>query len=117
MADALIREAKGILAWIVEGWMAYQERGLGIPDGILAATDEYRRENDCTFRFLQECTAQGGFCRLSLLRERFMCWCGANGVEYLSDRELSRYLVNRGYQRYTNDGTCFRGLTLIEEDE
>jgi putative DNA primase/helicase len=42
----LLTERAGILAWMVKGAIDYLEGGLRVPDGVRAATAEYREESD-----------------------------------------------------------------------
>ncbi len=53
----LWEERAGIFAWLVEGCLEYLEFGLGVPDAVRAATEEYRKDSDPLRVFLTEdCT-------------------------------------------------------------
>ena len=45
-------EREGILAWMVQGCLAWQHGGLQIPEAVRTATSEYRSENDTLGRFV-----------------------------------------------------------------
>jgi putative DNA primase/helicase len=49
----IAEETAGILAWIVEGCLAWQAEGLNPPDGVLAAKEAYRVEEDVVQQFIE----------------------------------------------------------------
>lgn len=51
----LAEEAPGILTWMLEGFRAWNERGLDPPEAILSATKEYREDMDSLSRFIEQC--------------------------------------------------------------
>lgn len=55
LPDKLRQEASGILAWLVRGCLAWQQRGLDPPAVVKDATAEYRREEDLVGDFIEEC--------------------------------------------------------------
>ena len=48
-------EWPGILAWLVEGALAWGRGGLGYPARVQEATDSYRADSDQIARFLRDC--------------------------------------------------------------
>lgn len=54
LEDELRKEAPGILAWLVQGFIKYRAGGLTPPDSIRDATGEYRKEEDLIGRFVEE---------------------------------------------------------------
>jgi putative DNA primase/helicase len=53
LQERLIREeASGILSWIVDGALAWQQEGLSPPEGVLAAKEEYRVDEDVVEQFI-----------------------------------------------------------------
>src|SRR5215213_4388400 len=54
LAEKLRGEMPGILAWIVQGCLAYQQDGLGEPDKVRAATLDYRSEMDVLAGFIED---------------------------------------------------------------
>ncbi|GFK95469.1 hypothetical protein NNJEOMEG_03332 [Fundidesulfovibrio magnetotacticus] len=51
----LEKELPGILAWLVKGCLLYQRDGIAPPRSVLAATEEYKREEDQIQDFIEEC--------------------------------------------------------------
>jgi putative DNA primase/helicase len=49
---ALLAEAPGILAWAIEGCLAWQREGLGACEAMTKATAEYFAEQDLTAQWL-----------------------------------------------------------------
>jgi putative DNA primase/helicase len=58
MDDKLRAEAPGILQWLVEGCLQWQEIGLKPPEIVRAATDEYFADQDVVGNWLAERTFQ-----------------------------------------------------------
>lgn len=55
LGEALMSEAPGILAWLVRGCLEWQQQGLNPPAKVLAATDDYRRDEDLLALFVGDC--------------------------------------------------------------
>jgi len=108
-------ELSGILNWAIEGCLAWQRQGLGVPDEVVAATDSYKSEMDILAPFIEEeCKliedkkAQAG-----PLYKRYKDWCFANGEKAVSSREFSERLLGKGYVRVTEEGhRYYMGLEL-----
>jgi putative DNA primase/helicase len=54
LAEKLTAESEGILAWIVEGCLEWQQGGLRMPDKIQNATDKLIADNDDVGQFIDE---------------------------------------------------------------
>ncbi|MCX7668996.1 MAG: phage/plasmid primase, P4 family, partial [Anaerolineae bacterium] len=54
LAEKLLAERDGILAWAVEGCLTWQREGLNPPECVRAATEEYFDEEDTLGDFLDE---------------------------------------------------------------
>jgi putative DNA primase/helicase len=55
LSEKLRAELPGILNWALEGLRRVYERGLIVPEAVVAATAEYRAEQDPLADFLNEC--------------------------------------------------------------
>lgn len=56
----LLTEREGILAWMVKGALDYLDGGLRVPEGVRAATQEYREESDPIGAFIRNgCVVTG----------------------------------------------------------
>jgi putative DNA primase/helicase len=114
LPDRLRQEYPGILAWMVEGCLAWQRDGLGSSEEVTAATKEYREGEDVIGAFLTERCVMGPDYRIraSVLRAAYSGWCEQTGEASLSQRVLGLSLTERGIERYKNNGTWYKGLDL-----
>lgn len=55
LRQKLLAEESGVLAWLVRGFMQWQERGLDPPPEVIDATKEYRKDEDLIDHFVTEC--------------------------------------------------------------
>jgi putative DNA primase/helicase len=114
LSDKLRAERKGILAWMVAGCLEWQRSGLKMPAKVRAATSEYRETEDMLGSFLAECCKVGPDyrCRATPLYEAYIRWAKGSGELEMSQRRFGNAMTEHGYERYTNDGTWYRGVTL-----
>lgn len=59
LAEKLMRELPGILAWAVRGCLNWQKDRLSPPEAVIQATEEYHSTQDVFGQFLSECCALG----------------------------------------------------------
>jgi putative DNA primase/helicase len=111
------REA--ILAWLVEGAIAWYRYGLQEPDIVRAAVEEYRRESDSLQEWLEAETVRDPNARtpVKTLYERFRLWCEANGETAMHIRSFGRRLGEMGFEscRHYENGRelkAYRGIRL-----
>jgi putative DNA primase/helicase len=99
LGDKLHDERDGILAWMVEGCLAWQRDGLKVPPRVAMATDDYRTNEDHLGRFLADCTVTGENTCVSTkaLREAYETWCEENGETAWSAQAIGRELTSRGF--------------------
>lgn len=92
-------ELPGILAWAVEGCLAWQRDGLGAPREVLAATDAYRAESDTLGGFLGECCVLDtqAATPMTELHKAYVQWAKDNGERELSKIQLGMKLTERGF--------------------
>ncbi len=58
LKDKLLAEASGILGWLVEGALLFQQQGLATPDSIKEPTAAYKRGEDQILDFVEACCLQ-----------------------------------------------------------
>jgi putative DNA primase/helicase len=80
LGDKLCAELPGILAWMVRGCLAWQREGLGEPEDITRATQEYRMESNTIERFLDECCLKDPSVKTAstVLFHAYTRWCDDN---------------------------------------
>jgi P4 family phage/plasmid primase-like protien len=116
LPDKLAAELPGILAWAVRGCQAWQQEGLGDPDEIHQATAGYRAEMDVLGGFIEECCLTGDHYRVkaATLYNTYKHWCEQNGEHIEGQRHWGIALTERGFERYTNNGTWYRNIAVRE---
>ena len=114
----LAAEAEGILAWLVEGCLAWQRDGLGSCDAVEQATREYRTENDVVGRFVAECCELDADHRVvkKELRAALASYCEETGDDTPEATTLGRWLGDRGVRDVKVNGKRgYRGIRLTED--
>jgi putative DNA primase/helicase len=105
LKEKLEAELPGILAWAVRGtldWLAAGGglQGLAAPSKVLAATEEYREEEDQVGNWVKDCciesptgvtTARGAY-------DSFTAWCERNSDRPLGKKSFGERLFIRGYK-------------------
>ncbi len=103
-----------VLAWLVEGALAWQREGLNPPAPVLALTEEYRRESDPLGDFLEERCTLGPNLRetKAAVRKAYLRWAEETGERYvLGRKQLSNALLARGMDEY-RDGSAHYWIGL-----
>jgi len=110
-------EAPHIVAWMLEGCLAWRVKGLSdIPATIARQTEEYRNDMDTLGQWFDECcnlapeaeTASG------LLYQNYTVWCQANGVRANSNVAFGRRLSERGFTERRAKAARYRvGIALV----
>jgi P4 family phage/plasmid primase-like protien len=112
----IMEESEGILNWLVQGSLLYQQEGLTKPDEIIRQVQEYREDNDPE----QSITVwlnqfswprkneddEGDELRSSTLHQFYWDWCLHNGIRHLGIKNFSIALTkeHRGLVYRTLDG-------------
>lgn len=115
LAAKLQLEAPSILRWAIEGALAWQQRGLDVPERVAAASNEYLDGEDLLGQFLADETVQspGEFTFTSELHARFRLWIELQGLGSWSSHTFTKELKSRGLQECRRStGRGFIGLRL-----
>ena len=115
----LLSEGAGILAWAVEGCLEWRKEGLGIPDVVTNATQEYRDESNLLGRFIDECCliGEGYQCRPMQLYASYKFWAEERGEEMISAHRLGKELKNSGFEQIrTNSQRLWQKIGVREGD-
>jgi P4 family phage/plasmid primase-like protien len=116
LSDKLKAEAPHILAWMVEGCLDWQKRGLkDTPVTIQQATGDYQEEQDLIGTWMAECCEQSPRNESSSteIYTNYKNWCMDNGLRPASNVGLSRRLSERGfYSRKSNGSRLWTGLSV-----
>ena len=120
LPEKLLQEKAGILRWLVEGALLWQQQGLGEPPAVKEATEEYKTEQDIIEAFLSdECERDENATEtVQRVYSYYLRWCEDNGERPIAKRELSIRLKERGFEtaRGTHNVWIWKGLRLIEHE-
>lgn len=121
LAEKLINEAPGILNWCLSGaqqWIA--DRKLDPPSSAREATVEYREDSDVLGEFLKaRCYINTqARARASELYANYIQWAEENRERHpLSAKAFGARMTERGFVRFTSNGTFYRGIGLLAPEQ
>lgn len=125
LAEKLEAERDGILAWAVEGFTRWAERGEKFeePERVCRATAEYRQDSDTLGMWLSDCAAlvpgdKSLRASSAALHASFCAWCGTENLAAWSKKRLIQALKERGavpYQTAKERGLL--GVALVGDEE
>lgn len=121
LEEKLRAEAQGILAWLIQGCLYWQQGGLETPEEVTAAIAEYRAEMDVLAEFLVDCCITGPDKSVASneLYAAYKSWADEQGVgerERLGQRGFGLALTERGFlrDRSTHGRHVRRGLAILQ---
>jgi putative DNA primase/helicase len=121
--DILLKEAPGILNWLIAGLEDYRKNGLGeYPQSVCLALEEYRNECDLLAQFMQETYLKvpGPGVLLKNVVSQYNLWAPQNGYKPSNARNLGKLLRDHGWEAQAGKGNqrWVRDIALIaNEDE
>ncbi|WP_157314584.1 phage/plasmid primase, P4 family [Chitinibacter sp. GC72] len=120
LADKLLAERDGILAWAVAGCLAWQQGGLCPPPAVLAATEEYFEAEDALGRWIDEhCLQDPALSGLTAaLFADWKSWAESTGEFVGSVKRFADSLTSKGFEKWRNSlgQRGFKGLALKNTD-
>ena len=109
----------GILAWAVQGCLAWQEHGLEPPEAVRKATDEYRSEMDLLGQFLEDSCivanpgADEPIALLADIYTAYKRWCEASELHPINRTRFGSALAERGFKpSYHTGQRTYKGLAI-----
>jgi putative DNA primase/helicase len=99
LPEKLRSELAGVLAWMVEGCLEWQEHGLGEPDSVREATEQYRAEMDTLAAFIEDrCVVREDVVAPATpLYKQYQMWCDAAGEKPETQKMFGMRLRERGF--------------------
>lgn len=123
LKDKLLKEAPGILNWIVDGYRKFKESGLPIPKDVEDATAAYRQEQDILAMYIEDECETGAelVARRSAAYKAYCHWCEENGEKPMRAKTFLAAMEERGFKPTSKklDGKAERvyvGLRLRVEE-
>jgi putative DNA primase/helicase len=120
LADRLLLELPGILAWAVRGCLAWQQRGLEPPTAVRTPTDSYRAESDPLAAFVDECCVidPRASCGAAAAYKAYTRWAGNQGMkerEMLTATSFGLRMRGKFEGHKTKQGKVYLGVGLRSE--
>jgi hypothetical protein len=99
LSEKLRGELPGVFTWIVQGCLEWQEHGLGVPESVAAATEQYRAEMDTLAAFLEDrCIVQKDLVAPATpLYKAYRFWCDDAGEKPETQKMFGMRLRERGF--------------------
>ncbi|WP_168203294.1 DNA primase family protein [Oceanispirochaeta crateris] len=118
LPEKLEKELPGILTWMVEGCLKWLKEGLGNPEAIQDATEEYRNQMSDIQMFLTDCCVfeEESMTQSSVLYATYIAWCEKNNERAKSNRNFSMMLSDSGMDKVRlSPGIFWIGVRVLEE--
>lgn len=116
-SDVLVDSAgEAIMSWIIEGAVKFCKNKfkLDIPEPVLKATEEYRKNENCIVGFIESCCKKGDRVGGRELYNAYKAWSQSREDYAIRENEFVNELVKLGYIRSTSNGRRYRkDLSLI----
>jgi putative DNA primase/helicase len=116
LTERLEEETPGILAWLVRGCLQWQRDGLNPPAKVLAATEEYRQEEDTVADFVGDCLITGAdkSAQAKDLYARYLEWAKENSNEHMTLQAFGKRMRRRfGEPTRTEKGKVYGGVGIL----
>ncbi|MFP7706338.1 phage/plasmid primase, P4 family [Trueperella sp. LYQ141] len=123
LEEKLLKEAPGILYWLIDGAWDYLQHGMEEPAAVRVATKTYEVEQDNVQMFIDEkCTIciknrdlfQVPVSRVYSVYER---WCTRNGYDAISKASFGRRLKRRGIESCVSNSVRYYVGLQVESNE
>ncbi len=114
----LKNELPGVFQWAIRGCIEWQQKGLGLPEVVVDAVNEYRSDMDILGRFLSDWTQNDKYSEVMNkdLWKKYQEWSKENDIHTVSNVIFSRRIKERGFEQHkTNKGVKWLGLRLLDE--
>jgi putative DNA primase/helicase len=114
LPEKLRLEWSGILAWAIEGCLAWQQHGLAPPQAVQDATSQYLDGEDTLGSWIDQACLVGRGLRDTSgnLFHSWSAFAEAAGEYVVSMKRFSQSLEAKGFVRYRGDDRGFEGLKV-----
>jgi putative DNA primase/helicase len=117
--DKLAAEAEGILVWMVQGCLEWQQDGLQPPAAVTQATDDYRADEDVLQQFIDDACIvhREASCKADRLYSEYKQWMNDNGIKPMTGTMFGRKVSERFEKVRRNDGMRYSGIGIMTTTE
>lgn len=114
LKEKLKAEADGILTWLVSGCLEWQRVGLLPPQEVVAATAEYRNEEDIVLQFIGERCVTGltAEVRAGELYQSYKEWAQESGLRPMSSTMFGKKVGARFERVHRMYGWVYQGVGI-----
>lgn len=107
-------EKDGILQWIIEGTLEWQEKGLQLPDKVIEASKTYRNEMDELGQFIEDECELGDDLEDSGgdLYRRYKYWADETENQKMNKNRFGQKLKEKFTHKKKSAGIFYQGLKL-----
>jgi putative DNA primase/helicase len=118
LENKLKEEWSGILRWMIEGCVAWQQDRLKPPESVSKATNEYLSSEDSFQTWLSECCRLGPdeWISSGKLFASWKLWSETANVKTGNRKEFSNLLLARGFKAVEKDDRGYLGLTIYQKE-
>jgi len=117
LREELREEMPGILRWAIEGCKQWKAKGLGLPERVKLAGEDYRNAEDDLGDFIAdriEESPEAATCPKKEVFAAYAEWAEAEGIRHpMTNKQLSRKLKDRGWTEV--NGKSWRAVRIAEE--
>lgn len=113
-------EWPGILNWLIDGCIAWQEKGLSPPEEVKQATEQYKSESDVIGEWLEQFTIYGREYETSAkdLYQSYTRFAEESGDRPVTQKTFGRKLQEKGFVKIRRrNGIFWRGIGINDECE
>ena len=119
LPNKLRAEFSGILSWLLQGCLKWQQHGLAIPPEVERQVEQYRSEMDLIAQWLDDCCTQEpqSRCPARGAYISFSNWCRQGGHNPVSEVRFAQKMAERGFE-HTSDrrGKSYLRLSANQTD-
>ena len=110
-------EASGILAWLVEGAREWTQQGLAPPNSVIAATNDYRKDEDLIGQFISEqCVVKDNVeIKSGELFTAYKNWCNEIGAQPDNGTKFGKAIKKR-FDSYKDQYVHYIGIDILATD-
>ena len=114
LLDKLKTEASGILNWLIEGCLKWQQMGLAVPEVIKRETRNYRDEQNVLGHWVEECcdVRHEGRTLKSHAYSNYADWAERSGEYVMRKDEFNEKLRTMFEEGRSNKGAVWKGFIL-----
>ncbi|MBI2916485.1 MAG: hypothetical protein HYY01_00680 [Chloroflexi bacterium] len=110
-----------ILAWAVQGCLAWQREGVGqLPKQVAQATEEYKRDMDPLAQWLEDCCVPepSAWTAYKALYASYTTWAKDSGMKHpVGSKTFSQRLGTRLTERRGHGGRGYGGIVLLQDGD